>query len=221
MPKTTTVTSASNGVTFTVRLVERGDHYGRNFCRVHAEDRPMVEFYDVDSTAESYDFVGTREEAIAAGAPRLGQFASSYYVHTLLENIATTGGSNLRGHVPRWTIDGNAVRQAFQALGLWSPADEPEGLAFFEDHGDVYTYDRLCLMGVPDPVRAALRCITKLPTETYTQFLERCMLDELSWWVKIRDVLQNLSCNPNRRRCHDMNTALLVLTVDCPESVLK
>lgn len=90
-----------------------------------------------------------------------------------------------------------------------------------EDHGDYYTYDRLCLMGVPDPVRAALRCITKLPNETYTQFLERCMLDELSWRVKIRDVLQNLSCNPNRRRVMKYAAALLVLTVDCPESVLK
>jgi hypothetical protein len=121
MSKTTTVTSASNGVTFTVRLVERGDRHGRNFCKVHAEDRPIVEFYDLESTAESYDFVGTREEAIAAGAPRLGQFASSYYVFTLLETIATTGGICLAGHVPRWTIDGAAVRKAFQDLGLWKP----------------------------------------------------------------------------------------------------
>lgn len=121
MSKTATVTSASNGVTFLVRLVEKGDHYGLDFRVTHGEDRPMVEFYDVDSRAECYDFVGTREEAIAAGAPRLGQFVSRYYVHTLLEDIATTGGICLAGHVPRWTIDGGSLRRAFQALWLWAP----------------------------------------------------------------------------------------------------
>jgi hypothetical protein len=90
-----------------------------------------------------------------------------------------------------------------------------------EDHGDVYTYDRLCLMGVPDPVRAALRFITKRPDETYTEFIERSMGNDLSWRVKIRDVLQNLSCNPNRRRARKYAAALLLLTVNCPDSVLK
>lgn len=121
MYKTTTVTSASNGVTFTVRLVERGDQYGLNFCLTHDKLLPMVEFYDTESKAECYDFVGDRLEAIAAGAPRLGQFVSRYYVETLMENIATTGGIYLHGGVPRWQIDGDAVREAFQALGLWNP----------------------------------------------------------------------------------------------------
>jgi hypothetical protein len=84
----------------------------------------------LDSRAAAYDFVGTREEALAAGAPKLGQFASSYYVFTLLENIATTGGICLHGGVPRWTIDGDAVRQAFVNLGLWT-APLPEELPFF------------------------------------------------------------------------------------------
>ena len=94
MAKTTTVTSASNGVTFTVRLVEKGDRHGVNFCLIHSDPRPTVEFYDLKSKAASYDFVGPREKAIAAGAPRLGQFVSSYYVHTLLETIDITGNGH-------------------------------------------------------------------------------------------------------------------------------
>lgn len=126
MSKTTIVTSASNGVTFLVRLVEKGDRYGLGLCKIHDEDRPLVEFYDAESRAECYAFAGTREEAIAAGAPRLGQFASRYYVSTLMENIATTSGVCLSGHVPRWTIDGAALREAFQALGLWTPQAEAQ-----------------------------------------------------------------------------------------------
>lgn len=125
MAKLTTVTSAHNGVTFNVRLVEKGDRYGRNMCLVHEEDRPMVVFYDTKSQID-YDFVGEPEEAQKAGALCLGQQASSYYVETLLENIATTGGLDLCGHVPRWKIDGNALREAFQNLGLWSPPGKPK-----------------------------------------------------------------------------------------------
>jgi hypothetical protein len=118
-------------VDYLVRLVEKGDRYGRNFCRTHMEDRPTVEFYDYESRAEAYDFVGEREDAIAAGAARLGQYVSSYYVFTLLENIATTGGIDLCGHVPKWVIDGDALRRAFVDLELWQPA-APEFLPEIE-----------------------------------------------------------------------------------------
>lgn len=149
MSKTTTVTSASNGVIYTVRLVEKGDHYGLNFCKTHDEDRPMVEFYDVESKAACFDFVGTREDAIAAGASRLGQFVSNYYVSTLMENIATTRGICLNGGVARWVVDGDAVRQAFQALGLWKPVELPyvklvqdaPNLPFFERTRDIELRD--------------------------------------------------------------------------------
>ena len=125
MSKLTTVTSAHNGVTFNVRLVEKGDRYGRNMCLVHDEDRPMVVFFDAGPQID-YDFVGDPEDAKKAGAPCLGQQAAFYYVHTLLENIATTGGVDLRGYVPRWKIDGDALRQAFINLGLWSPPAKPK-----------------------------------------------------------------------------------------------
>jgi hypothetical protein len=124
MAKTTRVTSDA-GVDYLVRLVEEGDPYGLNFCRTHTEHRPTVEFYDYDSKAPAYEFIGDREDAVAAGAPRLGQFVSRYYVFTLLESIATTNGINLCGHVPRWAIDGDAVRAAFMNLGLWTPEPLP------------------------------------------------------------------------------------------------
>jgi hypothetical protein len=50
-------------------------------------------------------------------------------VFTLLENIATTGGICLHGGVPKWQIDGNAVRQAFRDLGLWSPQESEQAAA--------------------------------------------------------------------------------------------
>lgn len=152
MAKTTTVTSASNGVIYTVRLVEQGDRRGLNFCLINPDPRPTVEFYDLESKAASYDFVGPREEAIAAGAPRLGQFVSSYYAHTLLENIDTIRSLCMNGGVPRWTIDGDALRLAFQNLGLWRPAkavelnyvkltqDDPS-LPFFERTRDIELRD--------------------------------------------------------------------------------
>lgn len=121
MAKTTTVKSANDSV-FTVRLVERGDRYGLHFCLIHFETKPMIEFYDVNSRAACYDFVGPPDSAIAANAPRLGQFVTRYNVSTLLPDIETIGGLCLHGGVPAWQIDGSALRQAFHALGLWTPA---------------------------------------------------------------------------------------------------
>jgi hypothetical protein len=125
MSKIVNVTAA-NGVNYNVRLVEEGDRHGLNMCLTHNKPsivtgkvNPMVEFYDTKSQFH-YDFVGEPEEAKAAGAQCLGQFVSGYYVETLLENIATTNGICLHGGVPRWQIDGDAVRKAFVELGLWS-----------------------------------------------------------------------------------------------------
>jgi hypothetical protein len=125
MAKTTTVKSSNDSV-FTVRLVERGDRYGLHFCLIHFEPQPMVEFYDVNSRAACYDFVGPSDSAIAANAPRLGQFVTRYNVSTLLPDIASLGGLCLHGGIPAWQIDGSALRQAFRELGLWAPAALPE-----------------------------------------------------------------------------------------------
>jgi len=56
---------------FNVRIVNKGDRYGRADCLTHDDDRPMVEFYDHRYTHGDW-------------ADR-GQFVSRYYVSTLLE----------------------------------------------------------------------------------------------------------------------------------------
>lgn len=120
MAKTTTVKSSNDSV-FTVRLVERGDRYGLHLCLIHFETQPMIEFYDVNARVACYDFVGPPDSAIAANAPCLGQFVARYNVSKLLPDIETIGGLCLQGSSPAWQIDGSALRQAFHALGLWTP----------------------------------------------------------------------------------------------------
>lgn len=135
MASKTQVTS-NHGVVYTVRLVRNGDHYGSNFCLVHDKEDPLVEFYDAKNTHD-YDFVGSREDAKAAGAEVLGQYVSRYYLSTLLESAAVTPGINLCGHVPRWVIDGDALREALSALGCFKqPAEGSllyETLAFLRE----------------------------------------------------------------------------------------
>lgn len=70
---------------FNVRILRKGDKYGRDECLTHNEDRPLVEFYDTRYPHTQY-----------------GQFVSRYYVSTLLES--DTGGLCLDGGVPSWTV---------------------------------------------------------------------------------------------------------------------
>ncbi len=85
------------GKKWNVRVVGKGDVYGRNFCLTHADDEPLVEFYDADQSAEKF------------GA--LGQFVSRYYFDTLTGKceFSRTGGIkngiNLHGGVESWGID--------------------------------------------------------------------------------------------------------------------
>ena len=84
----------SNGLSFNVRIVRKGDTYGRNNCLTNDDDRSLVEFYD------------TRY----AHTP-LGQFVSRYFAFTLLERAGEYVGLNLDGGVPDWTIDADAMDQ--------------------------------------------------------------------------------------------------------------
>ena len=73
-----------------VRLVLKGDSYGREGCLTHDKDEPFVEFYDGD-----YDF-----------SPWLGikgQFITRYNFDTLLE--AHDYGIDLYGGHPKWQIN--------------------------------------------------------------------------------------------------------------------
>jgi hypothetical protein len=75
---------------FNVRILRKGDKYGRNNVLTHDEDAPLVEFYDIRYPHTEY-----------------GQFVSRYYVSTILGTDKWgrgEGGLCLDGGVPSWTV---------------------------------------------------------------------------------------------------------------------
>ena len=78
------------GRPWVVRLVFAGDKYGLDFKLTHAEEDPLVEFYDARFEHTVY-----------------GQFVSRYYARTLLEREPGTG-LNLDGGVAEWSISSAA-----------------------------------------------------------------------------------------------------------------
>jgi len=85
---------------FNVRIVNKGDRYGRADCLTHDDDRPMVEFYDHRYTHGDW-------------ADR-GQFVSRYYVSTLLEE-ENRGLCLDGGNANEWSVsaDGMALVRAY------------------------------------------------------------------------------------------------------------
>ena len=87
---------ADNGVTFTARILRKGDRHGAGLALTYQDDRPQIEFYDF-RYVERFT--------------RFGQFVSSYYVDTFLHGfnetmVASPGGFCLHGGVDSWSIDG-------------------------------------------------------------------------------------------------------------------
>ena len=82
-------TNDETGLSFTARVIDTGDNYGKDNCLVN-DGKPLVEFYDA-----RYDFT-----------PGLGQFVTRYYVDTIKEH---QGGLILDGGVPDWTISASNV----------------------------------------------------------------------------------------------------------------
>lgn len=80
---------------FNVRIVNKGDAYGRDDCLIHDDDVCMVEFYD--SKAEPAKF-GKR-----------GQFVSRYFFTTLLASDFSHG-LQLDGGIPQWSISTQGMR---------------------------------------------------------------------------------------------------------------
>ena len=76
---------------FNVRVINKGDKYGLDFCLTHNEDKPLVEFYD--SRYPHTEF---------------GQFVSRYYVDTILGKEGyhgrSEGGLCLHGGIPEWSV---------------------------------------------------------------------------------------------------------------------
>ena len=72
---------------WTVRLVRKGDKYGLNYCLTHDNGHDsLVEFYDREHMHTEF-----------------GQFASRYYISTLLKDKSNYA-LGLHGGIPEWTV---------------------------------------------------------------------------------------------------------------------
>ena len=104
-----TIFNPETGVPFTMRLVRKGEGYGRNLCLIHDKDRPLVEFYDARH--------GCDPSIEKAGA--FGQFVSRYYVDTFT-NTPQGNGMSLEGSVADWTLSSGCVQTACALLSHWT-----------------------------------------------------------------------------------------------------
>lgn len=80
---------------FNVRIVNKGDAYGRDDCLTHDDDVFLVEFYDAKVDPAKF---GKR-----------GQFVSRYFFTTLLASDHKHG-LQLDGGVPEWSISLQGMR---------------------------------------------------------------------------------------------------------------
>ena len=80
---------------FNVRIVAKGEAYGRDDCLVHDGDDALVEFYDAKADPAKF---GKR-----------GQFVSRYFFTTLLASDYPHG-LQLDGGIPQWSISTQGMR---------------------------------------------------------------------------------------------------------------
>lgn len=85
---------------FTVRIVNEGDEYGRNFCLIN-DGEPLVEFYDVRYPHTEY-----------------GQFVSRYRKSTLIGagDRLVNSGLSLDGSSQEWSVTPNGMRQVVEFI---------------------------------------------------------------------------------------------------------
>lgn len=94
-----------NNQKFYVRLLEKGDQYGKDFSLKYEENEPLVEFYDTECFKDQ----------------PYGQFVSRYAAATLLgkDGIASNahkGDLSLDSGIPEWTVDSNAMNKVMNWL---------------------------------------------------------------------------------------------------------
>lgn len=88
-----------NGRQFAIRVIGKGDNYGRNRCLTLKEDNQLIEFYDVEGAGkECFD--------------ELGQYIERYYIDTIMEIDGY--GLNLSADVETWGIEGNNIEKIQQ-----------------------------------------------------------------------------------------------------------
>lgn len=81
---------------YTVRFVNKGDTYGRDFCLTHDKEDALIEFYD--SRYPHTEF---------------GQFVTRYYVKTLRGH---DGRLDLDSGIPEWTVSADGMAQVQQLI---------------------------------------------------------------------------------------------------------
>ena len=84
----------NEGREFAIRIVRKGDNYGRDFCLTHDKDEALVEFYD-------FTYAGPK-------FTEYGQFVSRYGAETLMEGDDTYG-LDLHGGVDVWSVDARTM----------------------------------------------------------------------------------------------------------------
>lgn len=113
--------TAANGVTFNVRVVQRGERYGATNSMTATQT--LVEFYD-----QRYPHTV------------LGQFITRYHLTTLLDDHPRERGLDLHGGEPSWKIDANALR----LVQAWLREVTAEPAAV-----EIETRDRSYSVGIP------------------------------------------------------------------------
>ena len=112
-----------SGIKWCVRAVFLGDSYGLGDCLTYndkddrhglnRDDNPLIEFYDMDSTAAK--IMADENDLIA----ERGQFVSRYYLDTLNRTDWSQGGGlNLDGGVDRWSVSGEFMVKAMDAVNI-------------------------------------------------------------------------------------------------------
>lgn len=92
-------------LTWAIRVIEQGDHYGLEDCLTHDKVEPLVEFFDT-----RYPHTD------------LGQFVSRYSLGTMLgAKSSLQAGLCLYGGVPEWAISA----RCFKAVHAWLTASFP------------------------------------------------------------------------------------------------
>jgi len=93
---------------WTIRIIDKGDAYGRDDCLIHDNDEPTIEFYDGDNLFDKQESDGTM----------LGQFVSRYYISTIADG--GRGGMDLMGYEPKWKIDNLMMDSVRAYVSTWA-----------------------------------------------------------------------------------------------------
>lgn len=90
--------TATNGIKFVSRRIDRGMRYGLDNCILHDKDETLIEFYDSRFPHCEY-----------------GQFVSRYYL-TTLQKHGPECGLDLHGGVGDWKIDAESLQLVLSKL---------------------------------------------------------------------------------------------------------